>query len=138
MLTLLVPILIRFLLEGSQQRTSTKFCIQLHEQSLQWLMKIGPKYPQVRCIIKFCNFQLLKFSISNRNSKLSWLKRRNCGWSLSRRREINSKRWPFKRQRWKPKTRIERQCKHNSRRSNWRQSLSSRKILEISCRTSLL
>lgn len=47
MLTLLVPILISFLLEGNQLRTSPKFTVQLHEQSLQWLMKIGPKYPQV-------------------------------------------------------------------------------------------
>ncbi|KAL7035637.1 hypothetical protein ACKWTF_008482 [Chironomus riparius] len=46
MLTLLVPILISFLLEGNQLRSATKFTIQLHEQSLQWLMKIGPKYPQ--------------------------------------------------------------------------------------------
>lgn len=48
MLTLLVPILISFLLEGNQLRSATKFTVQLHEQSLQWLMKIGPKYPQVR------------------------------------------------------------------------------------------
>lgn len=46
MLTLLVPILISFLLDGPKQRTSTKFCFQLHEHSLQWLMRIGPKYPQ--------------------------------------------------------------------------------------------
>lgn len=48
MLTLLVPILISFLLEANQQRTSSKFCVQLHEQSLNWLMKVGPKHPQVR------------------------------------------------------------------------------------------
>lgn len=51
MLALLVPILINFLLEANQLRTSSKICFQLHEQSLQWLMKIGPKYPQVRCKI---------------------------------------------------------------------------------------
>lgn len=50
MLTLLVPILISFLLETSQLRTATKFSIQLHEAALQWLMKIGPKYPQVSFI----------------------------------------------------------------------------------------
>lgn len=50
MLTLLVPILISFLLEANQLRTSSKFCIQLHEQSLQWLMKVGPKYPQVGAV----------------------------------------------------------------------------------------
>lgn len=50
MLTLLVPILISFLLETNQLRTSSKFCIQLHEQSLQWLMKVGPKYPQVGAV----------------------------------------------------------------------------------------
>lgn len=51
MLTLLVPILISFLLEGNQLRSATKFTIQLHEQSLQWLMKIGPKYPQVIMVL---------------------------------------------------------------------------------------
>lgn len=46
MLTLLVPILINYLLEPDQFRAKPKQCVQLHEQSLQWLMKIGPKYPQ--------------------------------------------------------------------------------------------
>lgn len=46
MLTLLVPILINYLLEPHLLKTSTTFRIQLHDQSLQWLMKIGPKYPQ--------------------------------------------------------------------------------------------
>ncbi|XP_062554350.1 HEAT repeat-containing protein 5B isoform X3 [Armigeres subalbatus] len=46
MLTLLVPILINYLLEPDQLRARSKQCLQLHEQSLQWLMKIGPKYPQ--------------------------------------------------------------------------------------------
>lgn len=46
MLTLLVPILISYLLEPHQLRAATKHCVQLHDQALQWLMKIGPKYPQ--------------------------------------------------------------------------------------------
>lgn len=46
MLTLLVPILINYLLEAHQLKTSSKFRTQLHDQSLKWLMKIGPKYPQ--------------------------------------------------------------------------------------------
>lgn len=58
MLTLLVPILISFLLEENQQRTSSKFCMQLHEQSLQWLMKVGPKYPQV-----FSPTSIIQFAI---------------------------------------------------------------------------
>lgn len=45
MLTLLIPILINYLLEPEQFRVRPKHCVQLHEQSLQWLMKIGPKYP---------------------------------------------------------------------------------------------
>lgn len=45
MLTLLVPILISFLLDSTTIKTSNKQTAQLHEQSLQWLMKIGPKYP---------------------------------------------------------------------------------------------
>ncbi|XP_055847565.1 HEAT repeat-containing protein 5B isoform X1 [Episyrphus balteatus] len=46
MLTLLVPVLINYLAEPSKLRTLPKSQRQLHEQSLQWLMKIGPKYPQ--------------------------------------------------------------------------------------------
>ncbi|XP_051162517.1 HEAT repeat-containing protein 5B isoform X3 [Leptopilina boulardi] len=46
MLTLLVPILINFLLEGDKLQHGTKYQISLHQQSFQWLNKIGPKYPQ--------------------------------------------------------------------------------------------
>ena len=47
MLTLLVPILINYLLESEQLLQGTKYQISLHQQSFQWLNKIGPKYPQV-------------------------------------------------------------------------------------------
>lgn len=49
MLNILVPILINFLLDITQldNKSKKKYLIQLHEQALQWLMKIGPKYPQV-------------------------------------------------------------------------------------------
>lgn len=33
---------------GTNKTKQNKYLIQLHEQSLQWLMKIGPKYPQVK------------------------------------------------------------------------------------------
>ncbi|XP_043289102.1 HEAT repeat-containing protein 5B isoform X2 [Venturia canescens] len=46
MLTLLVPILINYLLEGEQLQYATRFQTSLHQQSFQWLNKIGPKYPQ--------------------------------------------------------------------------------------------
>lgn len=48
LLTLLVPILIGFLLEPQvlNSTSCSKYSCQLHEQSLQWLMRIGPKYPQ--------------------------------------------------------------------------------------------
>nr|XP_036233304.1 HEAT repeat-containing protein 5B isoform X2 [Bactrocera oleae] len=46
MLTLLVPVLINYLAEPAKLRTLPKYQRQLHEQALQWLMKIGPKYPQ--------------------------------------------------------------------------------------------
>ncbi|KAL2716535.1 HEAT repeat-containing protein 5B isoform X1 [Vespula squamosa] len=46
MLTLLVPILINYLLEGDQLQNASKYQITLHQQSFQWLNKIGPKYPQ--------------------------------------------------------------------------------------------
>ncbi|XP_034488397.1 HEAT repeat-containing protein 5B isoform X2 [Drosophila innubila] len=46
MLTLLVPVLISYLADPSRLRTLPKYQRQLHEQALQWLLKIGPKYPQ--------------------------------------------------------------------------------------------
>ncbi|XP_066585201.1 HEAT repeat-containing protein 5B isoform X2 [Prorops nasuta] len=46
MLTLLVPILINYLLESDQLQNATKYQLNLHQQSFQWLNKIGPKYPQ--------------------------------------------------------------------------------------------
>ncbi|KAM8704571.1 hypothetical protein ACLKA7_009082 [Drosophila subpalustris] len=46
MLTLLVPVLISYLADPSKLRTLPKYQRQLHEQALQWLLKIGPKYPQ--------------------------------------------------------------------------------------------
>ncbi|KAJ8926889.1 hypothetical protein NQ314_020740, partial [Rhamnusium bicolor] len=46
MLTLLVPILVSYLLVEPTARSANKYSQSLHEISLQWLMKIGPKYPQ--------------------------------------------------------------------------------------------
>jgi len=48
MLALLVPVLVNFLLEGPAFKDASRFCQLLHERSLQWLMKIGVQYPQVR------------------------------------------------------------------------------------------
>lgn len=48
MLTLLVPVLINYLLDGEQLQNGTKYQISLHQHSFQWLNKIGPKYPQVK------------------------------------------------------------------------------------------
>ncbi|XP_031336319.1 HEAT repeat-containing protein 5B-like [Photinus pyralis] len=45
MLALLVPVLINYLLDATALRSADKYAITLHEVSLQWLMKIGPKYP---------------------------------------------------------------------------------------------
>lgn len=45
MIALLVPVLIAFLYDPSKLQSLTKYQRQLHEQSLQWLIKIGPKYP---------------------------------------------------------------------------------------------
>lgn len=47
MLSLLVPILITYLLEPTVNKNASKQSLQLHERSLQWLKKIGPKYPEV-------------------------------------------------------------------------------------------
>lgn len=47
MLTLLVPVLITYLLEPSELKAAKRQTVQLHDNSLQWLKKIGPKYPEV-------------------------------------------------------------------------------------------
>lgn len=47
MLSMLVPILIKYLLEEDELQRATKYQASLHQQSFQWLNKIGPKYPQV-------------------------------------------------------------------------------------------
>lgn len=59
MLMLLVPILISYLLEGQALRSPNKYSISLHDVSLQWLMKIGPKYPQV--FMDYLSFSPLLF-----------------------------------------------------------------------------
>ncbi|XP_011297784.1 HEAT repeat-containing protein 5B isoform X2 [Fopius arisanus] len=46
MLTLLVPILINYLLDENKLQRGSKYQVTLHQQSFQWLSKIGPKYPQ--------------------------------------------------------------------------------------------
>lgn len=47
MLSLLVPILITYLLDPAGLTAAKRQAVQLHENSLQWLKKIGPKYPEV-------------------------------------------------------------------------------------------
>lgn len=68
MLTLLVPILINYLLEGDQLQHASKYQLSLHQQSFQWLNKIGPKYPQVlsSCLNKF----VFKYKIQNKHKLL--------------------------------------------------------------------
>ncbi|KAJ8983314.1 hypothetical protein NQ317_010852 [Molorchus minor] len=46
MLTLLVPVLVSYLLVEPNATAVNKYSQSLHEVSLQWLMKIGPKYGQ--------------------------------------------------------------------------------------------
>lgn len=45
-MALLVPILIGYLMEASLLKLANKNSQLLHENSLHYLMKIGPKYPQ--------------------------------------------------------------------------------------------
>ena len=45
MLGLLVPILVALLLDSTSLPKGSKIAKTLHEQALQKLMKIGPKYP---------------------------------------------------------------------------------------------
>lgn len=70
MLTLVVPILIGYLLEGHSLATANKLSLALHDASLQWLRKIGPKYPQVKKNqASFYAFVYIPFYVL-RNSKL--------------------------------------------------------------------
>lgn len=69
MLTLLVPILIRFLLEPSQMKNSSRFTIQLHEHALNWLMRVGPKYPQVGWVFSYAHFKLAKIILLKQEFK---------------------------------------------------------------------
>ena len=62
MLTLLVPILINYLLEGDQLQHASKYQLNLHQQSFQWLNKIGPKYPQV-FDAHFLNIYVFKYNL---------------------------------------------------------------------------
>lgn len=50
LLSVLVPVLIEFLLPDANFKAINHHAKLLHEISLQWLMKIGPQYPQVRNI----------------------------------------------------------------------------------------
>jgi len=62
MLSLLVPALINFLMDVEliKYDTSTsKFQYKLHEFSLQYLLKIGPVYPQV-CLMVNITFKNIK------------------------------------------------------------------------------
>lgn len=52
MLTLLVPILITYLQDPAALKIAKKQTIQLHDNSLEWLKRIGPKYPEVRFIYR--------------------------------------------------------------------------------------
>lgn len=47
MLSILVPILIKFLADRTESSYVNKHLRSLHDQSIQILMKIGPLYPQV-------------------------------------------------------------------------------------------
>lgn len=49
-LTLLVPAIVSYLSVESSLKNANKYMKSLNDASLQWLMKIGPKYPQVRFI----------------------------------------------------------------------------------------
>lgn len=76
MLTLLVPALINFLIDPEYTKCDTnilKSLVKLHEFSLQYLLKIGPVYPQV-CILlhteiylQLCKIFVIVLGIQNNN-----------------------------------------------------------------------
>lgn len=46
LLSLLIPVLVNYLIVGQSRTSANQYSLALHDVSLQWLMKIGPKYPQ--------------------------------------------------------------------------------------------
>lgn len=75
MLCLIVPILISYLREADELETCSNHCKTLHEYSLQWLMKVGPKYQQVIYMIRAFQklIQWKKFQSNNFYQKLNQL-----------------------------------------------------------------
>lgn len=51
MLKLLVPVLVNCLLEGLELKEANKYARSLHEHCLQYLMVIGPQYPEASSIV---------------------------------------------------------------------------------------
>lgn len=47
MLWILVPIVISYLRDSSELALAPAYVKALHEFALQWLTRVGPKYPQV-------------------------------------------------------------------------------------------
>lgn len=94
MLTLLVPVLIHFLLDTSKTNSSSKWCIKLHDQSLQWLMSIGPKYPaQFKSLMTQTPELKLRLEAAIINSQLNSLSQQSGsnGTDVKGKREINAK-----------------------------------------------
>lgn len=58
MLCLLVPIIIAYLRDVDELRSCNTYSKALHDFSLQWLMKIGPKYQQV-CFFLYNNMIII-------------------------------------------------------------------------------
>ncbi|KAL3290046.1 hypothetical protein HHI36_023417 [Cryptolaemus montrouzieri] len=78
MLAILVPVLISYLLEESEMKSANKYAIKLHEASLQWLMKIGPKYPQeFKNLMSHCGDLRVKLENAIRNNQQSSVKIKN-------------------------------------------------------------
>lgn len=101
MLTLLVPVLISYLLEGQTLNSANKYVLRLHETSLQWLMKIGPQYSQVSdifetkkiiyylCLIQFQEFKTLMTQCPDLRVKLETAIRNNQQKTVKMKNEVN-------------------------------------------------
>ncbi|XP_044766090.1 HEAT repeat-containing protein 5B isoform X1 [Coccinella septempunctata] len=78
MLTLLVPVLISYLLEGQAVKCANKYALKLHETSLQWLMRIGPQYSQeFKTLMTECSDLRVKLETAIRNNQQKSIKLKN-------------------------------------------------------------
>uniref|UniRef100_A0A8D8UIW2 HEAT repeat-containing protein 5A n=1 Tax=Cacopsylla melanoneura TaxID=428564 RepID=A0A8D8UIW2_9HEMI len=79
MLSILVPILIKFLIDRTDSSYVNKHARALHEQSIQILMKVGPLYPQeFKSLMSECPDLRIKLEAAIKSNNVSNQQRQNA------------------------------------------------------------